>query len=386
MSYLDVDSCMLASSGYQSAKNFLLLDELPSPLDACGPDRGAPRGGVLSQLPAPGLLLPLPEDDPTACAGMQPPAMHHNYHHAVAAAASQQQPHHHPLAGGSCREPAFGPAAPAPFAPAGELQQLHAWQSMLTQQQQQQQQQPYYQQQLLLQQQYTHMQQPAHAHALPQPRRVYQLVLLDDATGRPLRTATDDDAAHVARMLESDSGSSGLSATASLPRAMSFVGSAGAVAAMAAAAGNEEEEVGEEVGAAAAGGGGSGGGARDQGNAKRRNSGKAAGGGSSVGARSQQEGDQRQQRPEGSASPAQLLRAQAPKPAAEKRTGPCMHCGVDESPQWRKGPPHKSVLCNACGTRWRRTHQLGPPVASSVLRAAGAAGSKRKAQEFGGDS
>lgn len=24
-----------------------------------------------------------------------------------------------------------------------------------------------------------------------------------------------------------------------------------------------------------------------------------------------------------------------------------------ESPQWRRGPPQKPVLCNACGTRYR---------------------------------
>jgi hypothetical protein len=24
-----------------------------------------------------------------------------------------------------------------------------------------------------------------------------------------------------------------------------------------------------------------------------------------------------------------------------------------ESPQWRRGPPHKAILCNACGTRYR---------------------------------
>ncbi|KAK9812347.1 hypothetical protein WJX73_004258 [Symbiochloris irregularis] len=38
--------------------------------------------------------------------------------------------------------------------------------------------------------------------------------------------------------------------------------------------------------------------------------------------------------------------------------GPCRHCGARDSPQWRKGPPSKPILCNACGTRFRRTHQL----------------------------
>ena len=42
----------------------------------------------------------------------------------------------------------------------------------------------------------------------------------------------------------------------------------------------------------------------------------------------------------------------------EKRLGPCDHCGVRESPQWRKGPPKKPMLCNACGTRYMRTRSL----------------------------
>ena len=39
--------------------------------------------------------------------------------------------------------------------------------------------------------------------------------------------------------------------------------------------------------------------------------------------------------------------------------GPCGHCGAVDSPQWRKGPPGKPTLCNACGTRFLRTRQLG---------------------------
>lgn len=39
--------------------------------------------------------------------------------------------------------------------------------------------------------------------------------------------------------------------------------------------------------------------------------------------------------------------------------GPCCHCGATESPQWRKGPMCKPVLCNACGTRFLRTRSLG---------------------------
>ncbi|KAL4431428.1 hypothetical protein ABPG75_006684 [Micractinium tetrahymenae] len=56
-----------------------------------------------------------------------------------------------------------------------------------------------------------------------------------------------------------------------------------------------------------------------------------------------------------------------------KRGGPvCSHCGATESPQWRRGPPHKAILCNACGTRYRRTNQLGSSVPSN-LRKRGAA-------------
>lgn len=40
--------------------------------------------------------------------------------------------------------------------------------------------------------------------------------------------------------------------------------------------------------------------------------------------------------------------------------GPCDHCGARDSPQWRRGPADKPCLCNACGTRYRRTHQLNP--------------------------
>ncbi|OUS43703.1 GATA-4/5/6 transcription factor [Ostreococcus tauri] len=50
-----------------------------------------------------------------------------------------------------------------------------------------------------------------------------------------------------------------------------------------------------------------------------------------------------------------------------KSGGPCDHCGALESPQWRRGPAAKPMLCNACGTRYRRTNNLGP---SPLLRAA----------------
>jgi len=43
----------------------------------------------------------------------------------------------------------------------------------------------------------------------------------------------------------------------------------------------------------------------------------------------------------------------------QKPGGPCDHCGAVDSPQWRRGPASKPMLCNACGTRYRRTNNLG---------------------------
>ncbi|EFJ40942.1 hypothetical protein VOLCADRAFT_99159 [Volvox carteri f. nagariensis] len=58
-----------------------------------------------------------------------------------------------------------------------------------------------------------------------------------------------------------------------------------------------------------------------------------------------------------------------------KTGGPCDHCGATESPQWRRGPPAKPMLCNACGTRFRRTNQLNPAVAIAPAGRATAAAS-----------
>lgn len=44
-----------------------------------------------------------------------------------------------------------------------------------------------------------------------------------------------------------------------------------------------------------------------------------------------------------------------------------------ESPQWRRGPQTKPMLCNACGTRFRRTNQLNPAAALSPAGRAAAA-------------
>ena len=40
---------------------------------------------------------------------------------------------------------------------------------------------------------------------------------------------------------------------------------------------------------------------------------------------------------------------------------------VADSPQWRKGPGSKPVLCNACGTRFLRTRSLGKVTIASTL-------------------
>ncbi|KAL6780904.1 hypothetical protein ACKKBG_A08950 [Auxenochlorella protothecoides x Auxenochlorella symbiontica] len=34
------------------------------------------------------------------------------------------------------------------------------------------------------------------------------------------------------------------------------------------------------------------------------------------------------------------------------RGGPCCHCKATESHCWRRGPPSKPILCNACGSRY----------------------------------
>eukprot|EP01026_Neomeris_dumetosa_P052189 TRINITY_DN460_c0_g2_i2.p1 TRINITY_DN460_c0_g2~~TRINITY_DN460_c0_g2_i2.p1 ORF type:complete len:308 (+),score=24.83 TRINITY_DN460_c0_g2_i2:264-1187(+) len=60
-----------------------------------------------------------------------------------------------------------------------------------------------------------------------------------------------------------------------------------------------------------------------------------------------------------------------------KKGGPCDYCAVTESPQWRRGPPEKPTLCNACGTRYRRTGRLE----LAVVR-----GTKRKPEQCNNNS
>ena len=49
-----------------------------------------------------------------------------------------------------------------------------------------------------------------------------------------------------------------------------------------------------------------------------------------------------------------------------------------DSPQWRRGPASKPMLCNACGTRYRRTNNLGPPTPMGRVGAAAAAAVQKK--------
>eukprot|EP01023_Acetabularia_acetabulum_P004991 TRINITY_DN12072_c3_g1_i1.p1 TRINITY_DN12072_c3_g1~~TRINITY_DN12072_c3_g1_i1.p1 ORF type:complete len:250 (+),score=42.12 TRINITY_DN12072_c3_g1_i1:135-884(+) len=51
-----------------------------------------------------------------------------------------------------------------------------------------------------------------------------------------------------------------------------------------------------------------------------------------------------------------------------KKGGPCDQCAVTETPQWRRGPPEKPTLCNACGTRYRRTGRLELSVSRGIKR------------------
>jgi len=47
------------------------------------------------------------------------------------------------------------------------------------------------------------------------------------------------------------------------------------------------------------------------------------------------------------------------RPSMKLRPGPCELCFVTETPCWRKGPAHAPVLCNRCGTRYRRSKVRG---------------------------
>lgn len=75
--------------------------------------------------------------------------------------------------------------------------------------------------------------------------------------------------------------------------------------------------------------------------------------------------------------------------------GPCDHCGRTSTPCWRKGPPEKPCLCNACGARWlvKRclegyepkvpTQPLAPATASTSFTNPKAAPQRQKASTTG---
>eukprot|EP00879_Flechtneria_rotunda_P022261 GHRR01023487.1.p1 GENE.GHRR01023487.1~~GHRR01023487.1.p1 ORF type:complete len:207 (+),score=34.19 GHRR01023487.1:284-904(+) len=56
------------------------------------------------------------------------------------------------------------------------------------------------------------------------------------------------------------------------------------------------------------------------------------------------------------------------KRSKQDLAGPCCHCGVTSSPQWRKGPKGKPILCNACGIRFLRTRTLGKTMVSDQYK------------------
>lgn len=55
---------------------------------------------------------------------------------------------------------------------------------------------------------------------------------------------------------------------------------------------------------------------------------------------------------------AAVTSSRSSKKIKQDLAGPCCHCGAVSSPQWRKGPKGKPVLCNACGIRFLRNRTL----------------------------
>lgn len=51
----------------------------------------------------------------------------------------------------------------------------------------------------------------------------------------------------------------------------------------------------------------------------------------------------------------------------------CTHCGATKTPLWRKGPNGRNTLCNACGTRWKRSGSLAlrRPLGAAAAAATG---------------
>lgn len=56
----------------------------------------------------------------------------------------------------------------------------------------------------------------------------------------------------------------------------------------------------------------------------------------------------------------------------------CCHCGTNSTPCWRKGPPEKPVLCNACGARWLVKNDLNGYLPGSKSKASSSNGPSLK--------
>ncbi|PXF49130.1 GATA zinc finger domain-containing protein 8 [Gracilariopsis chorda] len=47
----------------------------------------------------------------------------------------------------------------------------------------------------------------------------------------------------------------------------------------------------------------------------------------------------------------------APSASASPIPRVCQNCGTTETSQWRYGPNNDTLLCNACGIRWKRKNR-----------------------------
>eukprot|EP00891_Asterochloris_glomerata_P002858 jgi/Astpho2/2858/Aster-x0135 len=56
---------------------------------------------------------------------------------------------------------------------------------------------------------------------------------------------------------------------------------------------------------------------------------------------------------------AALARQTSQRHPHDRRRGPCVHCNVTETPQWRDGPHGLKTACNACGIKWTRGNLPG---------------------------
>ncbi|KAG2440334.1 hypothetical protein HXX76_004439 [Chlamydomonas incerta] len=69
-------------------------------------------------------------------------------------------------------------------------------------------------------------------------------------------------------------------------------------------------------------------------------------------------GEGEEEQDEGEGEEAYMPRKKQDKSKVGLPGGPCAHCGITESPQWRRPLTKKVVLCNACGIYFSRHHSL----------------------------